>query len=174
MPKVNKKAQGGIEGISGIAITLIVLAITLGLLAAINSSFSSNMQNSVGTNPNQTFTFTSGNGSFDLSAGKLGIASVVVYAQQPSLVLSSNNYSVNANTNTIVFFNDTATNWYNGTSLVNVSYTYYIGSTARNISDMGVQSTKTVASYMPLVALVAIASILVGLAMFYLFKKGQD
>ena len=69
-------------------------------------------------------------------------------------------YVMNNSIGLIYFTNTTSQTWI--TNALNISYSYYIGSYARNMTDDGISGQVQLANFIPTIAIVAIAAVVLG------------
>lgn len=148
------------------AVSLFTVAITLSLLALVLLSFNQQQLNSAGTSGNNTFAFVN-NSPVAVGQSNLVPGSETVW--NGTVLLLPGNYTVNYAGGTITVVNQT-TVWF--ANNLNISYQYYIGSTAKNITGYGLTANNTLASYMPTVSLVLVAVLIIGLV-FTMFRRNN-
>lgn len=156
-----------INDLGPMAIAILTVAVVLGLGASILSSFQTSQTDLAASYGNETLTWTGNNTAMGLSEARVIASSVVLY-NNGTLVNQGNNYTVGSNTITVVNTTSTVT-WV--TSDLNATYSYQYGSYARNSSDYGLTGVTTLASYVPTIALVIIASIVIGIILVFFSRR---
>jgi hypothetical protein len=162
-----------LKDISGLAITLLVTAIVIGLMATVLGSFQGNMKDSQSFSPNRTLVWAGNNTGIDLGEKRISAGSVVLWNNN-TLVNQGNNYSIVGSSIVITNISGLGGNlagW--RTDAYNVSFNYLIGSVAYNSSTYGLNTTNTISSYLPLIGLISIAAVIVGIVLVMFFRKKQ-
>ena len=129
---------------------------------------------------NETFTWT--NGSFiDLRQRRIVENSERVYNQTSGAccyrllknstnLLTGSNYSMDYANGQIRINNQSTGVW--NTSM-NISYSYYIGSAARNATNYGLEGQNTFASFLPIAAMAAAGALIIGIALRFFMRKRE-
>ena len=114
------------------------------------------------------------NSAFQLRQTKLVSGSEVVW-NNTLRVNAGGNYSIDYNSGVIRFFNTSPDYLWGANSsespLINITYQYLIGSAARNSTSKGLESQNTMASFFPIVALIAIGALVVGIVVRYFTRR---
>ena len=158
----------GIEGIGTIAISLLIAAVILGLGANILTSIKDTAEDNTAAFGNQSLTWGGNNTAVSFTNARVVTSSVVLY-NNGTTINQGTNYTVTEGAITIL--NTTSTvNWVE--AAINVSYNYRFGSAERNVTDQGIVGQVTMASFLPTIALVAIAAIIIGFVLV-MFRRKQ-
>ena len=163
------KAQMGIQAIGGIAIAILIAAVVLGLGGTILSSIQEGQTDSSATIINQTFTWPGNNTLVSFNADRVSTSSVVLYCNV-SLLTVNQNYTVAANG---IYITNQTTLENSSIQLChyNMTYNYNYGSVAYNSSNEGMTGTNTLAEFIPTIAIVAIAGIVIGIILVFFRRK---
>lgn len=169
---MNKKGNMVMNVLLPGAVTLFIVAIVFTLLSNVNTSFQGGMANQVATFANnQSLTWVANNTAIKLNADN--VISVVIWNSSNVLNAGdglSGNYTLNLVGGSVTFIN--GSDVVIGTDTLNATVTYYYGSAARNITGRGVTSLNTTVSYLPTIALVLVASLIVGIVLM-MFSRMQ-
>ena len=162
-----------LKDIGKIGIALVVGAIVLGLGAGILTTLQSSQTNNVAATYG-LLTWGGNNTAMGLGINDIVASSVVLKNNATTCNLGSN-YTVNAADGTITITNKSGTEYCGRsewvTSNLNVSFNYYIGSAARNATGFGVRGVNTFASYIPTIAIVAAAAVVIGIMLVYFRRR---
>ncbi|KKK77108.1 hypothetical protein LCGC14_2856930 [marine sediment metagenome] len=170
----NRKGQSNISSIGAIAIAILVAVVILGLGATILDKIQGAQTDSSTTiADNQSFTWPGNNTLTGFDRARVQTGSVVVYCNATKLGLGIN-YSVESSG--VKVYNDTVTD---GSPfeqcLYNMTFAYNYGSSAYNSSGFGLAGVSTFAEFIPSVAIVAMAAIVIGiLLVFFGRTKGKE
>lgn len=165
MKAMSNKAQMNLANLGNIAIALVLAVVIIGVMATILATLQDTQDdNSATRDVNESFTFINGTKQ-GFTEGT--VTSVTVYNE------------TNIATTGFTFTDDGITftlgedlNWTTDADGINVTYTYTIGSTARNITLQGQGANLTMASFIPTIAIVAISAIIIGLVLV-MFRRRQ-
>ena len=169
-----------LKDIAPLAITFLVTVIILGLGAIILTGFQNNMQDLFATQ-NVSLTWAGNNTAMSLTESR--VETVTLYNNGTVLNYGGGvNYTFTSGTLTII--NQTS-NLFNGTlgasapnqivtDKLNATIGYRYGSVARNTTGFGMTSLNTIASYMPLLALISIAAVVVGIVLVMFVRKKEN
>ena len=163
-----------LKDIAAISITFLVTAIVIGLMSQVLGSFQTQLEDvSVTSASNNSLTWA-GNNTI-ISLGESRITSVLLY-NNGTIVNQGNNYTFSSGG--LIITNQSPSGkvgsqseWV--TDKLNLTKTYSIGSVAYNSSVYGLSTNNTIASYLPLVALITIASVIVGIVLVMFLRKKQ-
>lgn len=165
----NRQAQFSINNLPSIVISIFVVAVTLGLLATILSSFKTNFKaENSNILPNESLTWGGNNTAISLSQSNLAEGSEKFYSNG-TLLNIGRNYTIDYAGGKITPLNESSFQWV--TNQLNVSFTYKFGNYERNITGYGLTGTNTLASYVPTIALVLVAAIIIGLVFAMFMRK---
>jgi hypothetical protein len=162
-----------LKNISNLAITLLVTVIVLVLMAVVLQGFQSNQQDTLTNHANVTLTWAGNNTGITLGESRINVGSLVLWNNN-TLINQGLNYTVTASS--IIITNISGIGGQSGmysTGAFNASYMYNIGSVAYNSSTFGLSTMTTLSSYMPLLALVSIAAVVVGIVLVMFRRKNQ-
>ena len=153
-----------------IAIAIVVAVIVLGLGSTILEKIQATQTDDTGTYVNQSFTWQGNDTAVAFAASRVVTSSVVVYANVTVMGLDVN-YTVNASG--VAILNQTAAASVDIFNLLlyNMTYSYKIGGTARNSTDYGITGLVTMAEFIPTVAIIAAAGIIIGVLLLFFGRK---
>ena len=176
----DKKAQQGIGAIGSLAIAILIGAVILGLGGTILDRIQETQTDNSASNNNETLTWGGNNTAMSLVHGRIQDSSIILY-NNGTLMNKGTNYTTSGSSltvlNSTVLFNGTPGNnhqpnqWV--TDKLNVSYTYNIGSSARNTTGFGLDGVGTMAEFIPTIAIVAIAGVVIGILLLF-FGRRKD
>lgn len=171
LSKYKKGQQTNISQIGVIAMSLIVAVIVLGLGATILDKIQTTQTVNTGSHANDSCTYTTNNTICTLSAGNSISSTVVVWNQ--STLVNLGNYTVSGDTVTLTEIDteDGPMNWSFATGGVNISYDYTLGGSAYNASGYGLSGMVTLAEFVPTIAIVAVAAIIIGIIMVFFGRR---
>ena len=168
----NRKGQGQlrIASLGVIAITLVVAAVILGMGGTILEKIQGIQTDSSATIPNnESLTWTGNNTAIGLAEGRIISGTEQVW-NASDLMTAGVDYFMGDGT--ITFTNDTdAVDWL--TDKLNISYSYNYGSEAYNSSNYGMTGVATMAEFIPTIAIVAVAAIIIGILMVFFGRKKE-
>lgn len=178
--------QLNIASIGTIALTLVVAAVVLGLGATILDKIQGTQTDNTGAYGNQTLVWAGNNTLIGLQP-RIVTSSVALYNNgsivNPGAGVSPN-YTVSTNGITIINTSSgtgglsggpkgiNSSDWI--TDKLNCSYNYYIGSDAYNSTQYGLAATTTVAEFIPTIAIVAAAAIVIGIILVFFGRKREE
>jgi len=170
-----RKAQMNLANFGGIAIALVVAVVILGVMAAILATIQGTQPNDSTTRANnETFSFINGTAQ-GFGEGTVETGSVVVYVND-SKINKGRNYTTTSDA--IIFLNETeqADSIYEDleADALNVTYGYTIGSTARNITQTGLAANLSFASFLPVIAIVAVSAIVIGMVLVMFGRRKEE
>lgn len=155
------QTQLGISSIAVIALALILAAVVLGLGGTILDKIKSTQSDNTAITPtNETLTFAGNNTGVALNEERPQVGSEQVW--NASFLLTRGT-EYNFTGRAIIFINISENN--SDFNTFNVSYSYNFGSAARNGSDFGLAGVVTFAEFIPTIAIVAIAAIVIGIVL---------
>ncbi len=164
----NRKGQQGINVIGSIALAILIGAVILGLGATILEKIKDTQTDKSITIPNnESFGWQGNNTEFVLVQNTITPSSGVAYCNATKLLLDGN---FSMSTGGIKILNTSKAPGGNATfdsCSYNVTYSYLIGSSALNTSGFGLTGVNTFASFIPTVAIVAIAGVVIGIILFF-------
>ena len=172
-----------IGDIGSIAIAILFAAVVLGLGATILEKIKDTQTDGLADFGNQSLTWAGNNTAIAFSAGdRINPGSVILYNNASKVNRGAGaqaNYSVTSSAITIINSSpggasgDDSGSWI--TSDLNASYTYNFGSAARNATDFGIIGTTTMAEFIPTIAIIAMAAVVIGIILvFFGRRKDED
>jgi len=173
METLNKKGQAGINDIGSFAIAILIGAIVLGLGATILSTVQNAQTDASATTPNnQSFTWPGNDTITTFLDGRVDTGSVAVYCNESLLSLDLN-YTVSSGGVNLINISPSVGGVGGGLALCgfNMSYSYAIGSSARNTSEFGIDGLNTMAEFIPTIAVVAIAAVVIGVILIFFGRR---
>jgi len=172
-----RKAQQkfNIASIGTLAIALLVVAVILGLNTTILEKIKKTADdNSATIGANESFGWP-GNNTITEYTGQTGVilGSVVVYSNVTLLVAGVN---LTVNTTGVYILNQTAVASSNSFNLLlyNMTYDYSIGSNTRNITTFGIDGQTQLVQFVPTIAIVAMAAIVIGIILVFFGRRKED
>ena len=178
----NRKGQTqlGISSIGVIALSLLVAAVILGVGGTILEKIQNTQTDLSNFFGNETLTWAGNNTAMGLAEGRIITSSLILYNNATIVNKGSGddaNYTVSSGSITIINSSAGPTG-VRGSDLVtsdlNVSYNYNYGSEARNSSDFGLQGVSTIAEFIPTIALVAVAAIVIGIVLVMFGRRRKE
>lgn len=163
-PMMFRKGQMNLANLGNIALAIIIAIVIIALMATILTEIQEGQpDNSVTRANNQSFTFAN-NTKQSFTEGRVDTGSVVVYLNVTKVNIGDN-YSVTSDG--ITFMNRSDTDYFDGgvADALNATYSYKIGSSARNITEKGLAGNMSIASFVPTIAIVALAAIIIGMVL---------
>lgn len=160
----------GINAISSIAFALLIGAVVLGLGGTILDKIrTTQSDNTAIIDNNESFTWTGNNSINALVQATIIPASGVAYCNTTKLGLDVNFSMTNGG---ILILNQTAGGGGDFADCrFNVTYTFTFGSAARNTSTFGLAGVDTFAGFIPTVAVVAAAGVVIGILLLFFGRK---
>ncbi len=170
--RCSRKGQmNTINGIGQIAIAILIAAVILGLGGTILSKMQATQTDAATTIPNnQSFTWPGNDTltSFDIARVQTG--SVVTYCNVSVLTLATH-YTVSSSGVNII--NVSGSHAFDVCTF-NMTYAYNYGSTARNATGFGKLGMTTMAEFIPTIAIVAMAAIVIGIILVFFGRKKDE
>jgi len=165
---INRKGQQQmtIASLGVIAIALVVAVVILGMGATVLDKIQATQKDSSADHANESFTFLN-NTVLGFSESTISTGSVVVYNKSNKV---STGYTVTSSSITLV---NTTVRWSLEANDINVSYSYTIGSEARNSTGYGIGGVVTMAEFVPTIAIVAAAAIVIGILFAFFVRKKE-
>lgn len=168
-----KGQMNTINGIGQIAIVILIAAVILGLGGTILDKIQTTQTDAAATIPNnQSFTWPGNDTLTSFSLGELSriqTGTVVVYCNTTVLVLTTS-YLVDAGG--IRLQNITDIEY--GVCSFNMTYAYNFGGSARNATGFGKIGMTTMAEFIPTIAIVAMAAIVIGIILVFFGRKKDE
>ena len=178
----NRKAQAGISDLGGFAIAILIGAVILGLGGTILDKIKTTQSDNSATLPlNESLTWAGNNTAISFLQESVDTSSVKLY-NNGTLLNKGRNYTFSGNS--ILIINETTL--FNGsnftanvpnllvTNAFNTSYSYNIGSSARNTTNFGLTGVGTMAEFIPTIAIVAVAAIVIGVILVFFGRKRME
>lgn len=168
----SRKGQAGISGIQQLgafAIAIVLGAVVLGLGASILTEIEDTQTDATATTPNnESLTWAGNNTPIALGQGTNAIGGTEQVWNGTDL-MEAQDYNFNASGGAIVFLNISNATW--DTNALNLSYDYLTGSAARNTTGFGLSGLNTMAAFVPTVAVVAAASVVIGVILVFFGRR---
>ncbi len=159
-----------LAGFASIAIALLVAAVILGMGGTILDKIQTTQSDGSATVANETFDWVENNSLFQFTETRT--SSVVVYCNV-TLMVAGTNYTVNGDGFRVQNQTGAASVESFDNCRFNASYNYNFGSVARNSTDFGLTGIVTMAEFIPTIAIVAVAAIVIGLILV-MFGRRKD
>ncbi len=174
----SRKAQmNTISGIGQVAIAILIAAVILGLGGTILSKIQTTQTDAVATTPNnQSFTWQGNDTRVDFTLGEPGrvqTSTVAVYCNTTTFTLGEN-YTVSSSGVNIINLSTSPGGLELDLCLYNMSYAYNFGSSARNASGFGKVGMVTMSEFIPTIAIVAMAAIVIGIILVFFGRKKDE
>jgi hypothetical protein len=173
----NKRSALTIGDLSGIAITLVTLAIILGIGSTILSSIKNQQDDNTAFYGNQSLIWGGNNTGIGLAEGR-GIASTFVLFNNGSKVNKGEganaNYTATEGIITILNSSPSGTVGFQSewvTNALNLTYTYNYGSYAGNSTSEGLKGLKTLSDYQTIIALIAAAAVIISIVLVFFGRR---
>ena len=164
-----------INSLGAIAITIVIAAVILGLGGTILDKIQGT-QTDLSTTivANESWTWPGNNTLQSFERGRVIVGSVIVYGNTTILTLNQN-YTVEAGGVRIINLTPGTDGFGLDLQLVifNMTYGYNYGSSAFNSSGFGLDGVNTVAEFIPTIAIVAVAAIVIGILLVFFGKKKE-
>ena len=177
-----RKAQGNlnISSLGSIAIALLIAAVMLGLGATILTKIQGTQSDNTADNGNQSLTWAGNNTAIEFNSDRVNTGSVVLYNNASVVnrgVGDAANYTVSQGSITILNSSNgpdgtNSASWV--TSDLNASYSYQFGSQARNSTGFGLSGTVVFAEFIPTIAIVAAAAIVISVLLLMFGRRRND
>ena len=164
-----RKGQTNLANLGITILAIVVAVIIIAFLSTILTEFEGLQDDDTASKPFDTLTWAGNNTAIGFIESRVDTGSVILY-NNGSSVNKGENYTVTEGSITITNISGTKDpEWI--TDDINVSYNYFIGSHARNISTTGISANLTFASFVPVIAIVAISAIIIGLVLFMFGRR---
>lgn len=172
----DRKGQLNINSLGTIAITILVAVVILGLGATILEKIQGTQSDSSTTIlNNESWAWPGNNTLQSFVENRVQLSSVVVYGNETKLTLNAN-YTVNSDGVFIINITPTPSEGF-GLALqeviFNMTYTYNYGSIARNSSGFGLVGILTFAEFIPTIAIISVAAIVIGILLVFFGRKPE-
>ena len=163
------KGQMGIQSIGMIALAILVAAVVLGLGGTILNSIQDSQTDAVSTIPNnQSLTWAGNDTAIPLNEGRAIVGTEKVW-NESTLLTRGTHYDMDSGA--ITFTNDTDPGIDLSTDALNTTYNYNYGSAAYNSSGFGISGTITMAQFIPTIAIVVVAAIVIGIILVFFGRR---
>ena len=172
----NKSGQEalGIASVGAIAITIVVAVIVLGLGSTILENIQGGQSDdSATTLDNESWTWTANNTLQPFVQDRVVTSSVIVYCNVTTLPIATNYTVEGAGVRPINLSAGGGEDYAIDHCNFNMTYSYNIGSEAYNSSDYGMSGLNTMAEFVPTIAIVAIAAIIIGIVLVFFGRKKE-
>ncbi len=155
-----------------VAISLLLAAVVLGMGGTILEKVQDTQSDDVGFNPNQSFTITNNNSETQFIEGRVLTSSVIVYSNVTKMGLGVN-YTLTGSG--VKVFTDQDGDIIDDidSTFYNMTYDYQIGSIAFNASNFGQSGIVTMAQFIPTIAIIAAAAIVIGILLVFFGRKKE-
>ncbi len=162
-----------IASLGVVAISLVVAAVILGLGGTILEKIQGTQTDNSATIPNnESWTWPGNNTLQAFEQNRVILSSVVVYGNVTKLTLNAN-YTVSSSGVKIINISANTNDSYE-LLLYNMTYGYNYGSEAYNSSNYGMTGVATVAEFIPTIAIVAVAAIVIGIILVIFGRKREE
>ena len=179
----NRKAQAGISDLGSFAIAILIGAIVLGLGGTILEKIKTTQTDASSTLAlNESLTWAGNNTAISFGQERVQTNTVKLY-NNGTLLNQGRNYTFSGNS--IVIINETLL--FNGsndtgahkpnlliTTAFNTSYSYNRGSSALNTTNFGLTGMSTMAEFIPTIAIVAVAAIVIGVILVFFGRRRME
>ena len=164
-----------ITSIGVIAITLVVAVVILGLGGTILEKIQGTQTDNSNTIPdNESWTWPGNNTLQAFEQDRVIQSSVVVWGNTTLLTLNTN-YTVDVSGVYIINLSDGSAGSYELELLIyNMTYDYNYGSEAYNSSNYGMTGVATFSEFIPTIAIVAMAAIIIGIVMIMFGRRREE
>ena len=168
----NSKKGFTVGEILPIVMIFLTTIIAIGLGSQVLEQMQTTQDDDVVTAANN-LTLTWGGNNTAMGLGEGRVSAVILY-NNGSLVNQGDNYTFTGGSLTVLNSSPSGkvgsqSEWL--TETLNVTYTYNIGSAARNATGQGLNSQNTFAKWLPTIALVIMIAIIIGILIVYLAGK---
>ncbi len=171
----NKKGNvDAIKGFPAVVIGLFIVIVSLVLITQVGDSFTNNARNDASRlNNNESLTWAGNNTAINLL--QLGVVPGSAAVYNNGVVVNEGsgtvNYTIDYTGGRITFLNVSTVTYL--TNTLNITYSYYIGSYARNITRTGSTAVNTMNSYIPTVSLITAAGLIIGIVLMMFRRKSH-
>ncbi len=169
-----RKAQRtlNINSIGVIAIALLIGAVILGLGATVLDAIQGTQTDNSATIPNnETWTWPGNNTLQSFEQDRVIQSSVVVWGNVTKFTIDEN-YTVSSSGVNIINISPGGLGL--AATVYNMTYSYNYGSEAYNSSGFGLSGVNTVAEFIPTIAIVAMAAIVIGVLLVFFGRKKEE
>ncbi|KKM23573.1 hypothetical protein LCGC14_1613860 [marine sediment metagenome] len=173
-----------IASLGVVAIALVVAAVILGMGGTILEKIQGTQTDNSAPHDNETLIWAGNNTPIGFLELRVLTSSVILYNNGSVVNKGAGdnaNYTVTSSSITIINTSDdegiggpkgvNGSDWV--TSDLNVTYSYNYGSAARNSSNFGLTGVATVAEFIPTIAIVAVAAIIIGIILVFFGRKKE-
>ena len=182
----NRKGQQqlGINSIGAIAMAILIGVVIMGLGGTVLQKIQETQSDNTAST-NETITWTGNNTNMSLVQSRINTGSIILY-NNGSIVNkgTGDNANYSAGESFINIINTSGINNAGGpkgvngsdwiTSDLNVSYSYLIGSQARNTTGFGLTGILTFSEFVPTIAIIAAAAIVIGILLLFFGRRRQE
>ena len=159
----------GINDLGTIAIGILIAVVILGIGGTILEKIQDTQgDTSVTLANNESLTWAGNNTAISFSQGNVVTGSETVYNATDKF--STSEYTITSGS--ITFLNTSNDTWL--TDKLNITYSYKIGSPARNATGFGLQGISTFAEFVPTIAIVSVAAIVIGIILLFFGRKRDE
>ncbi|MEE9238435.1 MAG: hypothetical protein V3U58_02625 [Thermodesulfobacteriota bacterium] len=180
----HQKAQAGISDLGSFAIALLIGAVILGLGGTILDKIKTTQTDKTATLPlNESLTWAGNNTAISFAQESVKTDTVKVY-NNGTIMLQSGNYTFSGNsiiiTNQSLLWNGSNASENSNipnllvTENLNASYSYSFGSSAKNTTEFGLTGVGTMAEFIPTIAIVAVAAIVIGVILIFFGRRRME
>ena len=166
-----RKGQAmNLANIGAIALALVLSVIVLGMGATILTKIQDAQTDTSSTlGDNESITWPGNNTAYGLVENRLIVGTETLWNATDKMVRDTHYTLVG---NTLTFTNTSDDNvWV--TDTLNITYSYKIGSEAYNSSDSGLTGVVTLAEFVPTIAIIAAAAIVIGILLLFFGRKKE-
>lgn len=159
----------GINDLGTIAIGILIAVVILGIGGTILEKIQDTQTDDTSTLVNnESLTWAGNNTAISLSQGTVVTGSETVYNATDKF--STSEYTITAST--ITFLNETNATWLTGS--LNITYGYKISGAARNITGFGLSGISTFSEFVPTIAIVSVAAIVIGIILLFFGRRRDE
>ena len=147
-----------------IGISILVAAIVMTLGISVLMSMQDVQSDAVSSYRNVTLTWAGNNTKMGVGYSRIDTSAVTLWNDSKNALVENTDFTVNSD-DTISVTNTSGWN-YLLTNKLNATFRYYYGSYQRNATEYGVLGVDQLAQYVPTIALVAVAALIIGILVF--------
>jgi len=168
---IHRKGQAfNIASIGSIAIALLVVAVIIGLNSTILEKIKDTSDDNAVSNGNISLVWVANNTGIQLgTTNRLTGGGTVFNGTGVSNTIPNTLWAISNEGKNITFFNTTNQTWDTDNLVVNPGI--LIGSAARNASQFGIDGQTTMAEFIPTIAIIAIAAVLIGIVLLFFGRR---
>lgn len=154
-----------LKQLSGIAIMVVTIAIILSVGSDVVSNVQTNVDTSTLAVVNETVSLVNGTNVLDYRIGSIS------ELKNATDLIDASNYSITSLDRLAFAPRYEDTTWVDGVNY-SVTYTALLDSAAYNATSFGLDANNTLASWLPVIAIIIAAAVVIGMIGLYFFKGG--